>query len=67
MQHPVVLKKYPQYYFWHCKLFQIELYKKFEVQVLGSFEGEAFLLDRRDQLAMLELVSTLQASFGPIT
>lgn len=70
MQDSVVLKKnYPQYYLWNCEIFQTELYKNFEVEVLGSLEEEeaAFLSNRRVQLAMPELVSTLQAGFGTIT
>ncbi|EIE89012.1 hypothetical protein RO3G_13723 [Rhizopus delemar RA 99-880] len=70
LQDSVVLKKkYPQYYLWNCEIFQTELYRNFEVEVLGSLEEEeeAFLSNRRVQLAMPELVSTLQAGFGTIT
>ncbi|KAG1049061.1 hypothetical protein G6F43_008591 [Rhizopus delemar] len=69
LQDSVVLKKkYPQYYLWNCEIFQTELYKNFEVEVLGSLEEEeAFLSNRQVQLAMPELASTLQAGFGAIT
>ncbi|KAG0763344.1 hypothetical protein G6F16_007584 [Rhizopus arrhizus] len=40
--------------------------KNFEVQVLGSFE-EVFLSNRRAQLAIPKLVSTLQSGSGAIT
>ncbi|KAG1036145.1 hypothetical protein G6F43_013107 [Rhizopus delemar] len=69
MQDSVVLKKkHPQYYLWNCEILQTELYKNFEVEVLGSLEEEkAFLSNRRVQLAKPELVSALQAGFGAIT
>jgi hypothetical protein len=61
-------KKYHMCYLWNCEIFQTELYKNFEVEVLGLLEEEeAFLSNRRVQFAMPELVSTLQADFGTIT
>lgn len=57
-------KKSPQYYLWNCEIFQTELYKKFEVEVLGSLEEkEALLSNRQAQFAMPEPVSILQAGF----
>lgn len=65
IQDSVLLKKKcPQYYLWSCEIFQTELYKKFEVEVLGSLEEkEALLSNRQAQFAMPEPVSILQAGF----
>ncbi|KAI9012088.1 hypothetical protein CLU79DRAFT_686484, partial [Phycomyces nitens] len=70
LQDSVVLKKkYPTYYLWTCKLFNTAESKHFELQVLGSLEQKetVFLSNRRIQMAMPELVATLQDGFDKIT
>lgn len=59
-------KTYPSYYLWSCSLFENDLYKDFEVQVLSAIEEEerVFNSNQLMERAMPELVSSLEAGFG---
>ena len=58
-------KIYPDYYLWSYSLFQTDLYKEFEEQVLSALREEegVFNSNQLMQRAMPELVSTLESGF----
>lgn len=62
-------KAYPNYYLWNCSIFQTDLYKEFETQVLSVLQEEetTFHSTQLMQRAMPELVSTLEAGFNLLT
>lgn len=67
LQDSVVLKrKYPDYYLWSCDLFQSDLYKQFEAQVISVVEEEESTVHSSQMLqrAMPELVSSMEAGFA---
>ncbi|KAI9026680.1 hypothetical protein CLU79DRAFT_688193, partial [Phycomyces nitens] len=61
----VILKRIcTTYYLWNLELFNTVVYKAFEVKLLEYLEEDAtFISNYRAQMAILDLVATLQAKF----